>query len=189
MKIQASPLPGCHIVDFTPMADKRGAFMRAFDKAAFAAHGLDTEIDHVAEATNPARLTLRGLHFQALPAPESKLVRCVDGAIFDVAVDIRPDSPTRGQWFGSLLSADTPRALFIGKGFAHGYLTLSERTTVSYLLFAAHAPQFSRGIRWDDPDLAIDWPARPVLIGERDISLPFFSALDETELFKQNALP
>jgi dTDP-4-dehydrorhamnose 3,5-epimerase len=115
------------------------------------------------------------MHYQAQPAQEAKLVRCLHGSVFDVAVDIRPQSVTHGQWFGLLLNEEVGTALYIGQGFAHGYLTLSENTTLSYHLFTPYRAELQRGFRYDDPTIAIRWPAKPALIGERDLALPEFA--------------
>jgi dTDP-4-dehydrorhamnose 3,5-epimerase len=172
MELKETPLNGCFIITLAPHMDQRGAFVRSFGTDAFLAAGLSTAIDHTAEASNPQRLTLRGMHYQANPFPDPKLVRCTKGAAFDVAVDVRRDSVTYGQWFGDVLEEDNHKALYLPAGFAHGYLTLRENTTLSYHLFAPYRSELQRGFRYDDPTIAIEWPFQPVLVGERDLALP-----------------
>jgi dTDP-4-dehydrorhamnose 3,5-epimerase len=174
MRIDPAPLDGCFIIGFARMRDERGAFMRTFDHQAFAAAGLSTAIDHTSLSFNTRSHTLRGLHYQAAPHLEDKLVRCASGAIFDVAVDLRPTSPTRGRWFGVVLSEENDEALYIPKGFAHGFLTLTENAVVSYQISEAYEPGLARGIRWDDPEIGIVWPHSPAVIGPRDRELPLF---------------
>lgn len=192
MKLIETSLPDCVLVEFDEHQDARGTFMRGFDKEAFQSLGLPSEIDHTAEAVNHAAFTLRGLHFQAPSHPEPKLVRCLRGVIFDVVVDIRKFSPTFGRWQSVRLEADDPRALFIPAGFAHGYITLASSSTVAYHLFAPYVAEAQRGILWNDPDLAINWPASPRVVGERDRQFPFFSHITESDFnfpnFKSDAI-
>ena len=125
---------------------------------------------------NTRRGTLRGLHYQAEPVAEDKLVRCTAGALYDVAVDLRPGSPTFRRWTAVELSAERRNALFIPKGCAHGFETLADATEVSYLMSASYHPELARGVRWDDPSLAIPWPIVPPIVSSRDATLPL---LDE----------
>lgn len=155
--------------------------MRGFDRQEFTALGLPEDIDHTAEAANHAAFTLRGLHFQHKSHPEPKLVRCLRGAIFDVVVDIRKSSTTFGRWQSVRLEADDAKALLIPSGFAHGYLTLASSSVVSYHMFSPYIAEAQRGILWNDLDLAINWPATPRVIGERDRQLPFFSHIPEDD--------
>jgi dTDP-4-dehydrorhamnose 3,5-epimerase len=175
MVIKETALRGCFITELVTKHDGRGGFMRSFDREAFTKAGLPSAVDHTAEVVNPYAFTLRGMHYQSHPEPEAKLVRCIKCSVFDVAVDLRPQSATYGQWFGLMLNADDGKALFIGEGFAHGYLTLSENTTLSYHLFTPYRAELQRGFRYDDPRIAIKWPAKPALIGERDLALPEFA--------------
>jgi dTDP-4-dehydrorhamnose 3,5-epimerase len=177
MQIEETALSGCFIVVFSLQRDLRGGFMRSFDREVFSRFGLKTTIDHLAEAFNPKRHTLRGMHFQASPLPDAKLVRCTKGSAFDVAVDLRPASPTRGQWHGVRLTENDNKALYIPEGFAHGYLTLSDNTTLTYQMFAPYRAELQKGFRYNDPIIRIDWPAPPALVGERDQDLPAFSQL------------
>lgn len=158
-----------------PRGDERGWFKRTFDSAAFDEFGLPSQIDHTALSFNTKAKTLRGLHFQASPIMEEKLVQCVQGSIFDVVVDIRPNSQTFGRWFSVELQSTSHIALFIGKGFAHGFLTLHTNTLVSYHMTQKYDPSLSRGIRWDDPALSIKWPESPVVIAKHDEKWPYLA--------------
>ena len=175
MKFTETPIPGVVVVDIEPIQDTRGFFARGFCAEEFAARDLTVSIVQTNIAFNAARGTLRGMHYQATPAPEPKLVRCNRGAIFDVAVDLRPDSPAYGRWTGHELSAANRRALHIPEGCAHGLLTLEDHCEVSYLMGAAYAPELARGVRWNDPAFAIDWPFEPAVISERDAGFPDFA--------------
>ncbi len=181
MKIIDHPFPGAALLELEPFGDERGSFARIFDREFFSQFGDDIIVDHTAESINPHVLTLRGLHFQKPPYGERKLVRCVRGEIFDVAVDLRNGSPTEGHVYHINLAENDALALFLPKGIAHGFLTLTENSIVSYHLFDPyHAPSAS-GIRYDDPDLSIAWPGVPRLINERDRNWPFFKDLSSDE--------
>ncbi len=121
---------------------------------------------------NACKGTLRGLHYQGAPHEEHKLVRCTAGAIFDVVVDIRAASPTYRHWFGVDLTSDNRRSLFIPPGFAHGFVSLTDHAEVYYMISVTHAPQFSRGFRWNDPAFGVEWPLRPAVISARDAAYP-----------------
>jgi dTDP-4-dehydrorhamnose 3,5-epimerase len=161
-------LSGAYIVEPERDADERGYFARTFCVDEFAAHELETRFVQCSVSLNPHKGTLRGLHYQAPPHQEAKVVRCTRGAIFDVAVDIRPDSATFGRWTATELTAVNGHALYIPPGFAHGFQTLSDDTEVYYEISASYAPEAARGVRWDDPELAIAWPMRNPILGERD---------------------
>jgi dTDP-4-dehydrorhamnose 3,5-epimerase len=163
-------------VSATVTTDERGLFARTYDAAAFAAVGLPTSWPQCNTSWNAHKGTLRGLHFQAPPHPDPKLVRCTQGRIFDVVVDVRPDSPTFRQWIGAELSEATRGALAIPAGCAHGFLTLEENCEVFYMMGAAYVPELARGVRWNDPTFAIEWPTTPLLMSERDATWPDFSA-------------
>jgi dTDP-4-dehydrorhamnose 3,5-epimerase len=162
------------VVHITPTlhSDERGAFARTFCTKIFSEHGLDARIAQCSISRNTRAGTLRGMHFQTSPFEEAKLVRCTAGAIFDVAVDVRPQSKTFGAWVGATLSAENGEALFIPAGFAHGFLTLSDETEVFYQISTAYAPEAARGFSYDDPDVGIAWPQPPAVISERDAALP-----------------
>jgi dTDP-4-dehydrorhamnose 3,5-epimerase len=171
-----SALAGAFVVDMDRIEDDRGFFARSFCAEEFAAHGLPTHMPQCSVSFNARRATLRGLHFQADPHAEDKLVRCTAGAIFDVIVDLRPDSPTCRRWMGLELTADNRRALFIPRGFAHGFITLTDGAEVLYMMSVPHAPGYSRGIRWNDPALAIDWPLEPQYMTARDAAYALLGA-------------
>ena len=175
MRFVETPLPGVLVIEPERLSDERGWFARTFDREEFRARGMNPEVIQTNASFNARAGTLRGMHYQADPHGETKVVRCVRGAIFDVALDIRPDSPTRWRWHGIELSEDNARALYIPQGFAHGFQTLRENCEVHYLMGTDHVPDAARGVRWDDPAFAIRWPAPPAggrVISERDASYP-----------------
>ena len=174
MIFKETPLPGAFVLETERFEDERGFFARTFSVDEFAAHGLDTDVVQCSVSFNHRRGTLRGLHFQAAPREETKLVRCTRGAIWDVIVDIRPGSPTRGRHFALVLSADERNALYIPKGMAHGFLSLEDSTEVFYQISERYSPEHSRGYRWDDPTFAIPWPEPATVISDRDRDLPLF---------------
>jgi dTDP-4-dehydrorhamnose 3,5-epimerase len=176
MKISPTALPGVMIVSATTNKDERGVFARTYDAAAFAAAGLPTEWPQCNTSWNPRKGTLRGLHFQVAPRPDPKLVRCTRGRIFDVAVDLRPDSPTFRRWTSAELSEDNRVTLAIPAGCAHGFLTLEEGCEVFYMMGEVYVPELASGVRWNDPAFAIKWPAEPVTMSEKDMRWPDFRA-------------
>ena len=167
-----SPLPGAFLVDLDLRTDERGFFARAYSPDEFAAQGLGPELRQCSVSYNSRKGTLRGLHYQAAPHEEHKLVRCTAGVIFDVIVDIRPQSPHYRRWFGTELSAQNRRALFIPPGFAHGFVTLSDDAEVYYMISVPHAPEHAQGFRWSDPAFGIQWPLAPSVISTRDALYP-----------------
>jgi len=174
MIFRETPLAGAFVLEPELVQDERGFFARTWSRDEFTARGLDPEIAQCSVSYNHRRGTLRGLHFQAAPHEEVKLVRCVRGALWDVIVDVRPGSPTRGRFFGLALSAAARNALYIPKGMAHGFVTLEDETEVFYQISAPYSPEHARGYRWDDPTFAIPWPEPVAVISERDRNLPFF---------------
>ncbi|HEY3696553.1 dTDP-4-dehydrorhamnose 3,5-epimerase family protein [Phenylobacterium sp.] len=176
MRFQSTEIAGVVAVDLEPVTDARGFFARLHCPEEFAAAGVPFVPVQTSLSRNHAALTLRGLHYQAAQHGEAKLVRAVRGRIFDVAVDLRPDSPTHRRWTGTELSAGTGRALLIPPGVAHGFLTLEPETDVLYQIDRAFAPGHERGARWDDPAFAIAWPARPQVIAERDAAYPAYES-------------
>lgn len=178
MSLTVSPttLPGLLLLHSVTQADERGGFARLHCAAALAEAGFAMTVRQTNLSTNPARHTLRGLHWQDAPAAEAKVVRCIAGSIWDVAVDLRPGSPTFRRWHAEELSADNGRALAIPEGFAHGFLTLSHDAAVLYLMGSPYAAALARGARYDDPAFGIAWPAPPALIGPRDLAFPRFGA-------------
>jgi dTDP-4-dehydrorhamnose 3,5-epimerase len=166
-------IPGLFLIELERMEDERGFFSRLFCADTFLQHGLCTDYPQWSVSFNSRRGTLRGLHFQAPPQEEVKLVSCTRGAVFDVAVDLRLGSPSRGKWAGVELSADNRSALYIPAGFAHGFQTLTDDAEVRYHISERYRPEAARGVRWDDPDLAVVWPrADQRVISGRDQTLP-----------------
>jgi dTDP-4-dehydrorhamnose 3,5-epimerase len=154
------------------VTDERGSFTRVFDAVALAAHGLEVNFPQRAFATNFLAGTLRGLHFTAVPHAETKLVSCLRGAIYDVVVDLRPRSPTRGAWSAFHLDENDCTSLYIPHGFAHGYQTLRDETLVAYDLSTPYVAEAARGVRFDDVELGIPWPLPLSVLSERDAALP-----------------
>lgn len=176
MKFTESSLPGCYVIDIEPHRDDRGFFARAWCRNEFEAVGLNGALCQANLSFNAAEGTLRGMHYQLEPHGEAKLVRCTRGAIFDVAVDLRSDSPTFGQWFGAELSEENRRMLYVPESFAHGFQTLCDDTEVYYLVSEFYTPGAERGARYDDPAFGIEWPREVTAISEKDSSWPDFSA-------------
>lgn len=175
MIFRETELSGVHVVELEPQRDERGWFARVWDPEEFDTAGLEPKVAQISIASNSRRGTLRGLHFQAEPHAEAKLVACIRGALFDVVVDLRPNSATYRQWLGIELRAGVERLLFVPEGFAHGYLTLADDTEALYLISTPYAAEAARGVRWDDPAFGIEWPSEPAVISERDRSWPDFS--------------
>ena len=176
MTFHDTPLPGVHFVDADVFPDERGAFIRAWLPEDFAAKGLETRLAQGSFAVNRRRGTIRGMHYQTAPFEEVKLIRVVRGAIFDVALDLRRDSPTFLQWVGVELAADRPRMLYVPRGCAHGYQTLTDDAEVFYLVSTAYSPAHQTGVRWNDPAFGIEWPlGPPTVINERDATYPDFA--------------
>lgn len=173
MNFRPTPLAGLILVEPAPHRDDRGFFARLHCPGEFAAAGIAFQPAQTSLSHNAAAHTLRGLHFQAPPHAEAKLVRVVRGRAFDVAVDLRPDSAGYGRWAGFELRPDGA-SLFVPEGFAHGFLTLEPETDVLYQIAPAFVPGHDRGLRWDDPALDIAWPAVPQVISARDASYPDF---------------
>jgi dTDP-4-dehydrorhamnose 3,5-epimerase len=177
MRLEPLELEGAFVVDVVPHVDERGLFARTWSASEFAECGLDVAWVEWSTSFNARSGTLRGLHYQAEPFPEAKLVRCTSGAAFDVIVDLRHGSETFGRWVGIELGADNRRAVFVPAGFAHGFQTLEDGTELCYLISEAYRPELARGVRWDDPTLAIAWPSCPDrIISERDRGLPLLAA-------------
>jgi dTDP-4-dehydrorhamnose 3,5-epimerase len=173
VRIVETDLEGVLVLEVEPIADERGLFARTWDQQELAARGLTAQVSQVSVAFNEVAGTMRGLHYQAMPHAEAKTVRCTAGAIFDVAVDLREESPSRYTWFGIELSAANRRSLFVPEGCAHGYVTLVDSAEVEYQISVPHHPEASRGYRWDDPRLSIAWPVEVRRISARDLALPF----------------
>jgi dTDP-4-dehydrorhamnose 3,5-epimerase len=173
-------LPGAFLLDVEPHGDERGFFARSWCHDEFAAHGLNPRLVQCSISRNRLKGTLRGLHYQAAPYAEAKLVRCTMGAIHDVIVDLRPGSPTRCRYFGAVLTADNHRALYVPEGFAHGFLTLAGDSEVLYQMSEYFHPEASRGVRWNDPAFGVAWPGSPIVMSDRDSTYPDFDCRTET---------
>jgi dTDP-4-dehydrorhamnose 3,5-epimerase len=170
MLFRETPIGGAWVVDVEPIADERGLFARTFDANLFEERGLSGEVIQCSTSLSPVAPTLRGLHYQADPHGECKLVRCTAGAVYDVLVDLRPSSPTHCRWYAVELSSENRRALYIPPGVAHGFQTLVDGSEMLYMIDRRYRPEAARGVRWDDPTFGIEWPD-PVgarIMSERD---------------------
>lgn len=176
MQFGATAIDGAMIVELDKHEDERGYFARTFCEEEFARAGLEMRVVQTNISHNPKRLTLRGMHYQAEPHGEPKIVHCVRGRIFDVAVDLRSQSPTYRRWAGVELDPDSNRLFYIPRGCAHGFLTLEANSDIVYLMGAPYVAGSGRGVRWDDPVFGIDWPGVAVEISDRDLS---FALLDD----------
>ncbi len=175
MRFTELSLAGAFLIDMEPRHDERGLFARAWCRREFEAHGLSTVIEQCNVSFNSKCGTLRGLHYQVAPHEEIKLIRCTRGAIYDVIVDLRPVSATFGRWFGTELTAENRRMLYIPQGMAHGFLTLRPDTEVYYQISVPYVAPAARGVRWDDPAFGIVWPGPVEVISERDRTFPDFA--------------
>lgn len=177
MKFTETALRGAWAIEIEHLEDERGWFARTFDAREFAAHGLRPEVVQCNSSFNVQRGTLRGMHYQSHPHGEPKLVRCLRGAIFDVAVDLRPDSPTFKRWHAVELTAENNLSFYIPEGVAHGFLTLRDESEVFYQMGHEYVPDAAHGVRFDDPAFAIEWPIMDVdlVISERDRSYPDYA--------------
>jgi dTDP-4-dehydrorhamnose 3,5-epimerase len=173
-----TPLSGAFLIELEPIEDLRGFFARVWCRDDFAAHGIAGDWVQSSMSFNRKKGTFRGMHYQAPPHEEAKLVRCTRGALYDVIVDLRPDSPTYRRHFGTVLSAENRRSLYIPAPFAHGFLVLEDDTEVSYHMTAAHNPASARGFRWDDAAFGIEWPEPILVMSEADRRWPPFAGLE-----------
>jgi dTDP-4-dehydrorhamnose 3,5-epimerase len=176
MRFTETALAGAFVIEFECHRDERGYFARSWCQREFAQHGLDTALVQCNVSHNTRAGTLRGMHFQVAPHAEVKLVRCTRGALFDVIVDLRPASPTFKQHVGYELTEANGTALYVPKGFAHGYLTLHDETDVLYQVTEFFAPDAAGGVRWNDPAFGIAWPAEVRVISARDATYPDFTS-------------
>lgn len=175
MRFQPLALEGVWLVQMERREDPRGFFARSFCADEFAAHGLPSSFCQASVSFNRLKRTLRGMHWQASPFEEGKLIRCTRGAVFDVAVDIREGSPTRGRWVGATLTAENEDAIYIPPGYAHGFQALADETELLYQMTVAYRDGMARGIRWDDPAIGVDWPLPDPILSDRDAALPTLS--------------
>jgi len=180
MIFEETVLKGAFLIDPEPLKDERGMFARTWCQREFEAHGLAVTWVQASVSVNNRRGTLRGMHYQVAPHEEVKLVRCTMGAIYDVIVDLRPESSTYCQSLGVALSAENRRALYIPQRFAHGFVTLLDNSEVSYHMSELYVPGSARGFRWDDPAFRIQWPEHVMVISEKDRTWPAFLENAET---------
>jgi dTDP-4-dehydrorhamnose 3,5-epimerase len=171
---EPAEIDGTFLVSMEPRGDERGWFARAWCEEEFRAVGVDIRAVQTNVSFNVHRGTIRGLHWQVEPYGETKLVRCTAGEVFDVAADVRPDSPTYGRWQGARLRAGDQRLVFVPAGCAHGYQALTDGAEISYQVSHAYVPGAERGIRWDDPGFGIEWPVAEAIVSEKDSSWPDF---------------
>jgi dTDP-4-dehydrorhamnose 3,5-epimerase len=167
MTFEEASVPGVFVIELERIGDERGFFARVFEDRVFEEHGLVSHFANVNNSLSAERGTLRGMHYQVPPAAEVKLVRCIRGALFDVALDL-----ASGTWFGTELSADNRRMLYVPEGCAHGFLTLEDDTEALYLTTSYWSPEHERGVRWDDPAFGIDWPFEPTVLSDKDRAWP-----------------
>lgn len=175
MLFTKTDLDGVWLIEARPATDERGSFARTFCTDEMERHALETRFVQHSLSRSTRKHTLRGLHFQHAPHREVKLVSCLKGAIWDVAVDLRPQSPAFGRWTAAELTAENMRQLYIPEGFAHGFLSLTDDVAVGYLISARYDPVTAAGIRYDDPAIAIEWPATPAVMSEKDRNWPLLS--------------
>jgi dTDP-4-dehydrorhamnose 3,5-epimerase len=175
MIFRETPLKGAFIIDIERIEDKRGFFAEAWCQKEFEANGLVSRMVRTNISFNRKRGTLRGMHYQVPPYEEIKLVRCTRGAIYDVIIDLRPDSPTYRMWTGEELTAENHRMLYVPERFAHGFLTLEDTTEITYQVSQFYSPESARGVRYDDPLFGIEWPLQVEVISNQDLRWPYCS--------------
>lgn len=175
MHFAETRISGAWIIELDKLGDERGFFARAYCQHEFEAHGLNIETAQCNVSFNRLKGTLRGMHYQDAPHAEAKLVRCTRGAVYDVVLDLRADSPTYTQWVATELTAATHRMVYIPEGCAHGYQTLQDDCEVFYQVSAFYHPELYRGVQWDDPAFGITWPIREPILSARDRSYPPFA--------------
>jgi len=174
MKITPLKIQGAALIEIEPLGDERGFFARIFCAQEFADAGLALNVTQSNLSQNIKKGTLRGLHYQAEPKPDPKLVSCINGAIFDVVVDVREGSATFCQWVGVELTADNHKALFVPPGCAHGFITLTDNALVHYQMGETFVADLARGVRWNDPAFGVEWPMDPIVISDRDATYSDF---------------
>lgn len=174
MKFNPTPLQGAFTIDLEKRGDDRGFFARLFCEDEFHAAGLEAHFVQINNSDSAKRGTLRGMHYQLPESAEVKVVRCIKGALFDVIVDLRPDSPTYKKWFGAELSAENRTMMYVPRGFAHGFITLEDNTEAFYLVSNRYDPKAERGLRFNDPAFGIAWPLQPSELSEKDGKWPDF---------------
>ena len=175
MKFTETPLQGAYIIEIEKREDERGFFARGFCKDEFRNYNLESDIVQINNSLSKDKGTLRGMHYQTAPKAEVKIVRCIQGSLYDVIIDIRKGSATYGQYFAEELSALNRKMMYVPKGFAHGFLTLEPNTEAFYLVTEFYSPENERGIRFNDPAFNIQWPFTPLIVSDKDYKHPDFS--------------
>lgn len=173
--VLALPIAGAYILEPEPFTDERGTFARMYDRDRFPEWGLDPEIAQMSTSFNVRAGTIRGMHFQTGPYAETKLVRCTQGSLFDVVLDLRRDSPTFCRWTSVELSAENRRTVYLSKGLAHGFYTRVDGTELLYCMSSPFHPDHSTGVRYDDPAFGIAWPGEPTVVSAKDAGYPDFA--------------
>jgi dTDP-4-dehydrorhamnose 3,5-epimerase len=168
MLFTETSIPGAYLIDLEKRGDDRGFFARAFCEHEFASHQLVSRFVQVNNSLSAHKGTLRGMHYQLAPKAETKLVRCIRGSLYDLILDLRPGSPSFGRSFGAELSAENRRMMYVPKGFAHGFITLEDHTEAFYFVDEFYAPEYERGLRWNDPAFQLSWPISPVVLSQKD---------------------
>ena len=176
MKLKETRLAGAYIIEMEPIEDERGFFARSWCQKEFREYGLNSNLVQCNVSFNRKKGTVRGMHYQVPPHEEAKLVRCTMGAIYDVIIDIGPESPTFKQWMAVELTGENRRMLYIPEGMAHGFQTLEDKTEVFYQMSEFYYPELARGVRWDDTAFRIEWPLNPLAISPRDRSYKLFTS-------------
>ena len=182
MIFSETPLKDAYVIDLEKRGDDRGFFARFFCAKEFENCNLKTKFVQVNNSLSAEKGTLRGMHYQLPPKAEAKVVRCIRGALYDVILDIRQDSPTFGKWFGLELSAENRKMIYVPEGFAHGLVTLTDDSEVLYLVSEYYAPELERGVRWNDPQFNIKWPITPTVVSDKDNRWPDFKFEESLEL-------
>jgi len=172
MLFTETKLKGAFLIDIRKLEDERGFFARTWCQREMGEHGINVHIVQANTSMNLKKGTLRGMHFQKRPYEEAKLVRCIRGAVYDVIVDLRPESSTFKKWFSVELTEDNYKTLFIPEGFAHGFITLKDNSEITYMMSQFYTPGYEGGFRWDDPAINIEWPVNVNVISQKDKNLP-----------------
>jgi dTDP-4-dehydrorhamnose 3,5-epimerase len=174
MKVIDTPLQGLKIIEPDKFDDNRGYYLKPFEKKAFREQGIEFEIVQISHSFNQTKGTVRGVHFQVEPFAQAKLVFCGKGQVFDIALDLRKDSATYGEWYGVELTEENKRILYIPKGFAHGFQTLEDNSELIYYISDVYSKEHESGVKWDDPMFGIKWPLKVTVISDKDKLWPAF---------------
>ncbi|OME70383.1 dTDP-4-dehydrorhamnose 3,5-epimerase [Paenibacillus sp. FSL A5-0031] len=182
MNIMKTKLSGVYLIEPVVHVDSRGFFMEIYNKNSFEKFGLDYSYVQDNFSSSDRKGTIRGMHYQMNPKAQTKLISVIEGEIFDVVVDIRRNSPTFGQWVGEVLSSENKRQILVPSGFAHGFCTLKVKTQVHYKVDEYYSPENDRGIRWNDPEIGIEWPTLEPILSKKDEALPLLKEIDINSL-------